>query len=458
MRKLFLVLIFLIPFQARFYKSLKSFSLSWIDPSWQLPSYFERFADLFVSDFLLVVLLLGLAVREFDGFLRRSNSYFSYERVLVLFLGVALLSIVLSDYRTYLLPYWKWAHLALCALVVYAVRSWARSLKAIAAVVVLSATLECAIAIPQYLVQHQIGFKAVGEPTLVSKHTQAPHFVMPKNSVTLIDYLLTHSQEPTWIIRAAGTFPHANMLGGFLIFSLLMTCYLYSLPTLSQIQKGWVGASLILQILTLFITFSRGAFFAFLAAIAVWFFLHYWKEKKVFSLWKPILTGTALSFLLLFPQLFYRGGVVSYNEMSLRSDMMRLSMQDVAIQMIADHPWLGVGYNNYLIALEKYTHGVQVEKISVHNVYLLIAAETGLIGLAVFLISCGIAVYRGWQQRHSLEGRMLLALFLAYLSIGFIDYYPILFQQTRLVFFLIGGMLCSLLPEKKPSAITLAGC
>ncbi len=436
MFRLFLVLVFLIPFQARFYKYLKPLSLSWIDPSWQLPAYFEPLADLFISDFLVIMLCLWAL------FLRKLSN----EKFLTAFLGVALLSIAISDYSSYLIPYWRWAHLVLAALMVYLLRSFQSSaagfFKAIAAVVVLSATLECAVAIPQYLMQHQVGAKILGEPTLVSKHVIAPHFDMPKNAVTSIDYLLKNSQEHTRILRAAGTLPHPNILGGFLVFSLLMTCYLFEQST----RKKWVGFAIILQIITLFISFSRAALFAFAGAIVIWLFLHFLKEKRLARLSKPVLLGTILSLLLFYPQLFYRGGVVSYNEVSFRSDVMRISMQDVALKMIADHPWLGVGYNNYLIAFAKYTQGFEVESIWVHNIYLLIAAETGLVGLALFLIFCGMVIYRGWQQRSSLEGQMLLALFLAYLAIGFVDYYPTVFQQARLIFFLTAGLLLSLSP------------
>jgi O-antigen ligase len=125
---------------------------------------------------------------------------------------------------------------------------------------------------------------------------------------------------------------------------------------------------------------------------------------------------------------------------------MRISMQEVALNIIREHPWFGVGFNNYLIALANYTQGAEVEPISVHNIYLLIGAETGLVGLALFLTFCGAVIRSGWRQRGSLEGQMLLALFLAFLAIGLVDYYPIVFQQTRLIFFLTAGLLVYSVP------------
>lgn len=426
MFRVFLLLVFLIPFQARIYKFLKPLSSSWIDPSWQLPPYFEIHADFFVTDFLILVL----------GGWALFRKGMRLEKYLTAFLAVALLSIVVSHFGSYLLSYWRFAHLFLASLLVYTIRSWLSPLKTIATVVVLSAVLECGIAIPQYLSQHHLGLKIVGEPTLVSRHLVASHINLPKKAVTSIDYLAIKNEEPAQIIRACGTLPHPNILGGFLVFSLLMTCYLYEVSD----RKGWITAALMLQIITLFMTYSRSALFAFIGAVLLGWLL----QKRVSTLWKPLLIGICSATLLLYPQLFYRGGVVSYNAEVLKSDQMRVSMQELAIQIIRDHPWLGVGFNNYLIALPEYIKGAQVESIFVHNIYLLTAAETGLIGLTLFLAFCGAALYRGWKARDSLEVRILLVLFVALLVIGAVDYYPLVYQQIRLIFFLAAGLLFSI--------------
>ncbi len=430
MARLFLALIFLIPFQARIYKYLKPLSLSWINPAWQLPAYFEPFADFFISDFLILI-LCGWAL--FHQNARFSNKY------LIAFLGVAFLSIVLSGYGSYPIHYWRWGHLALASLVIYAVRTYAVPLKTIATVVVLSAMLECAVTIPQYLSQHHLGLKMMGEPTIVSRHITASRFDMPKKAVTSIDYLLQESEGTAHIIRAYGTLPHPNILGAFLVFSLLMTSYLYE----TAAKKRWIGAALVIQLITLFMTYSRAALFGFGGAAFLWLFLHYLKEKRISTVWKPWILGAAVSVLLFYPQLFHRGGVVSYNAVAMHSDQMRVSMKDIALEIIRDHPWLGVGFNNYMIAFAKYAAGTSVEPIWVHNIYLLIAAETGVIGLALFLLFCLFTAYQGWKSRDSLEGRALLVLFLAFLAIGLVDYHPLVYQQMRVIFFLTAGLLLS---------------
>ena len=418
MQRLLLLVLFLIPFQARIFKFLQPLSLSWIDPAWQIPSFFEPHADFFITDLLLIM-----------GMVYVANAW---DKYLVPFLGVALLSILVSDYASYPLPYWRWGHLVLASVVFLGVQKYRIPLESIAKVVLGSSLVVCAVALSQYAMQHHLGLKLLGEPTLISKHSLGAHFLMPKQAITLIDYLWNSEGVTSTILRAAGTLPHPNVLGCFLVFALLMTWYLYEKTE----KKGVMGLCLVVQIITLFTTYSRSAIFAFAGASLILLL-------KNRSILKPLIIGTAASVLLFFPQLFYRGGVVSAPSTgpAVHADVMRVSMQEVALRVIQDHPWFGVGFNNYLLAIPSYIQGKEVDTIFVHNIYLLIAAEMGLIGLGVFLLFCSYVLYRGWKSRETLEGRVLLVLFMSLLAIGWVDYHPIVVQQMRMIFFFTAGLL-----------------
>jgi O-antigen ligase len=65
----------------------------------------------------------------------------------------------------------------------------------------------------------------------------------------------------------------------------------------------------------------------------------------------------------------------------------RMPLNYLAMSMIADHPVLGVGANNFAVAMQPYlakgfTGGFVY---TVHNKYLLVCAETGAVGLIAFL-------------------------------------------------------------------------
>lgn len=65
----------------------------------------------------------------------------------------------------------------------------------------------------------------------------------------------------------------------------------------------------------------------------------------------------------------------------------RVELNDVAYEMIADHPVLGVGLNHFQDAMGPYDrYGLLFEGNPVHNLYLLQASETGYVGLAGLLL------------------------------------------------------------------------
>jgi O-antigen ligase len=68
---------------------------------------------------------------------------------------------------------------------------------------------------------------------------------------------------------------------------------------------------------------------------------------------------------------------------------LRLSAQRVALEMFADHPFLGVGASNYPPLYQDYARRLGVPAVAgeffPHNLYLEILAETGAIGLLAFL-------------------------------------------------------------------------
>ncbi len=72
--------------------------------------------------------------------------------------------------------------------------------------------------------------------------------------------------------------------------------------------------------------------------------------------------------------------------------------------MIKDHPILGVGANNFVVAMQPYlAHNLRSDFVYVvHNTYLLVGAETGLGGLIAFVWFLGAIVHegiKGWRLR-----------------------------------------------------------
>lgn len=77
----------------------------------------------------------------------------------------------------------------------------------------------------------------------------------------------------------------------------------------------------------------------------------------------------------------------------------RVPLMHIAFAMVEDHPLLGVGANNFPLAMKKYlTPEFDSAWIyTVHNKYLLVWSETGPLALLAFISFLLLTLWRGWQ-------------------------------------------------------------
>lgn len=69
-----------------------------------------------------------------------------------------------------------------------------------------------------------------------------------------------------------------------------------------------------------------------------------------------------------------------------------------ALSMFEASPWLGVGFGNYAAAYSQYSLPKWDQALGhAHNYYLNVLAETGVIGLAAFLILWGVVFWQAWR-------------------------------------------------------------
>ncbi|MGB6838727.1 MAG: hypothetical protein WBE27_00395, partial [Microgenomates group bacterium] len=118
----------------------------------------------------------------------------------------------------------------------------------------------------------------------------------------------------------------------------------------------------------------------------------------------------------------------------------RLSLARVAGLMTAEKPIVGIGANNFILELAKRGDAPLVFWWfqPVHNIFLLVSAETGLIGLFAFAATLCLVAKKGlFQKRTKILSIALLLIVLT----GFIDHYWLTLQQTQLLFALVLGLL-----------------
>jgi len=190
------------------------------------------------------------------------------------------------------------------------------------------------------------------------------------------------------ISRVGGTMGHPNAFARYLGFLIPFTLSL-SLAPLKGRYRLICGALFILSTMAHIMTFSRAAWgglvisLMVIVALGVMAKLISWQRALILSLVGLLsLSCVALAFREAIAERLFAddaGSVAS-----------RLPQIEIALNVIKSHPLIGVGVNNYAEVMHQYDN--TSERITswfpmtVHNVYLLIAAETGIAGLLFFLV------------------------------------------------------------------------
>ena len=184
--------------------------------------------------------------------------------------------------------------------------------------------------------------------------------------------------------------------------------------------------------LAIVFTFSRGAFIAVAVVIAIMFV----RRPPRLPLMIAAIVGVVLLVRFVPDQYIERlqtipDAVLNFDsgttsEVSFRG---RISEMTVALNMFADNPILGVGVNNYPAQYLDYSRSLGLdsrrEQRPPHNLFLEIAAESGILGLIVFGSVCVIIFQRliGAENLLSAAGKRDDASLLWALRLSLIGYF-----------------------------------
>jgi O-antigen ligase len=171
-----------------------------------------------------------------------------------------------------------------------------------------------------------------------------------------------------------------------------------------------------LGVLALILTFSRGGWISFAVAGLVFTLLalhrRWLRWQHVFWL---IIVLSLLFFLFREPILLRLFGD------DAGSAAARRPLNIIALNMIRAHPWIGVGINNFMAVVQDYltpeTYGAWLA--SVHNKYLLVWSETGILGILsylLFFLAISKAAWRVWKRGDRLLSPLALAFMAAILG------------------------------------------
>ena len=197
-------------------------------------------------------------------------------------------------------------------------------------------------------------------------------------------------------------------------------------------------ACAVLALSTLILTGSRGGTLAMIVAvIAAVAFAGRWRPQ-VFVI-AALLLVTAVGFFFTITPQYVQDRLMTATPGELDADSeARGTIWAVGWQMAKDHPWTGVGSDNYNEVSPDYlltTPGIQRsdqiidEAKTIHNMYLQAFAELGVPGLILFLALLGFGLNCTWQaiqafmrngdQRMEIISRALLVAMIGVMAAGF---------------------------------------
>lgn len=242
--------------------------------------------------------------------------------------------------------------------------------------------------------------------------------------------------DPARAMRAVGSGVDPNSFGGLMMVGLVLAVgqllsrrRVLPMPAIVGVMAACGGAMML--------TYSRGAWVGAAAGIGVllWFRARRWLAPAALFGAAAVWLGLGAGFV----QRLWLG-------FTLQDPATKLRLQEYAnaLRIIQRHPWFGVGFG------DAPTLDLQT---GVSSVYLTVAEQAGLIGLALYLIVIGLVLWRGlvevFRWPDDSENDLLLTVLAALVSavtVGLVDHYfiNIRFPHMVAVFWLLAGLVVAL--------------
>lgn len=211
------------------------------------------------------------------------------------------------------------------------------------------------------------------------------------------------------LMRAYSIFSHPNSFAGFLVVSFLM---ILSLRGKMLKKDKFLIFLLLASGASLLLTFSLGAFVGIIAFL--------------------VLAKLSKKYLVLLPLIFIGFSLLTGLAANFFSDQ-RILLAKASLEVFSQKPLLGVGLNNFLTQLPMAAAFNKILIIQpVHNIYLLVLAETGILGLlSVFIL---LILFL-----KNIKNTFLLSAFLFILVTGLFDHYWLTLPQNMLLLSILIG-------------------
>ena len=439
---LFFLLIFLIPSNLAYHLTNFQFDNAIIDGI--LVDYL--IPKLFLTDILIIGLLVSWVFTNHKSLIinlrqrfRRSSLKNVSKISLLLFAFFALTALQIPSAANPIAAFWFW--LKLLELILFVI--WLRHLKpddlrsTIHTALSLGILWQSLLALAQWFKQASI----------------FPYFVLGESQFTATTPgIAKASFLGSLKVLPLGTTPHPNVLAGYLVISIILIFAVNTnrrkIANRRNISKYVITT---FGIITLLLTQSITAIaILILASVIIGFSAKSGKHQRTLPrtirfLASRVPPGTRLLaystiLTLILGVMIFTKNTLEESSLSRRSDLMV-----IAVKIVRQKP-LGIGLNNFTAVMKDYGDVEATTRFfqPVHNIYLLLMSEVGLIGF-------GLVILIFWQlfknSKFSILHFPFSIPFLMLLAIGMVDHYPLTLQQGQLLTVL---SLVLAIPSLKP--------
>lgn len=386
---------------------------------------------LYLSDVFMVIFL---------ALFLWNNGRFLFSEIkdkipLLIFLGLALISVFFAVASG--LAFYNFIRLILLAATALAIGKLIRdgllNYKLILFFLGVSAAFQSIVGFFQFLRQSSLGLAFLGESFLGINIAGVANIVI----------------DGAKVIRAYGTFPHPNVLAAFLLLGLFSFYYLFlkSGDRSKSYKKIFLAIGIFIILSGLILTFSRTAWvIALLLSLSGMIYLAFLKERHlaVKELFLIFVFSIFILTAVFRPYIFERAKIVSGDS----ALSYRVVYNQLGIKLIKDTPWgIGIGNQVFYSAKNGFYEFFGLNKVwewqPIHNLYLLIASEIGVLGLAAFIIFILKLIF-GIVRKELKDPLVLVVnyqLLFSLLLFGLFDHFLWTLQPGRLMFWLTAGLV-----------------
>lgn len=192
-------------------------------------------------------------------------------------------------------------------------------------------------------------------------------------------------------VRAGGTVgTNSAAFAGFILPILFIAIAHFASKAASQKERLYLAIPITVGMIALILTLRRGAWGGFAFGF-IWLFLLDYRRKALSRVLKASAASLIAAVLIGTPAIVTLSDKFRTANPLSEAFAERVNLMKIALEIIKSHPLTGIGPGAYQYSYRPYVTFELMEgwMFSVHNAYLLIAAETGILGgiaLVLFLL------------------------------------------------------------------------